>query len=114
MKDDKTASVDFVKPTELSTPQKSVFASKARELGFPESYIQHMLGTKTAATIAEDDVRRIAEGDGTYQEKAQRVAAMIREAKLDDANRNRILQFWVEELGYPRDYVQKMVEDYKD
>lgn len=108
-----TTGEDFVKPTELSTGQKSAFASKARELGFPEKYITALLGTRTANTVSEDDVRRVAEGSGSYKEKAERVASMIREAKLDESNRNRIIKFWVEELGYPADYVNKLVEDYK-
>jgi hypothetical protein len=114
VKTDKTTTgEDFVKPTELSTGQKSAFASKARELGFPERYITALLGTRNANTVTEDDVRNIAEGPGKYQEKVERVAAMIREAKLDEANRNRIVKFWVEELGYPADYISKMVEDYQ-
>ena len=114
VKTDKTTTgEDFVKPTELSTGQKSAFASKARELGFPEKYITALLGTRNANTVTEDDVRRIAEGPGKYQEKVERVASMIREAKLDDANRSRIVKFWVEELGYPADYISKMVEDYQ-
>ena len=104
---------DFVAPTELKSSQKSVFASKARELGFPEAYIEHMLNTRSANTVTEDEVRSIAEGPGKYTEKAERVASMIREAKLDDANKSRIIKFWVEELGYPADYINKMVEDYK-
>lgn len=115
VKTDKTTSgEDFVKPTELSHGQKSAFASKARELGFPEAYITALLDTRSAGTVTEDDVRRIAEGPGKYREKAERFATMIREAKLDDANRGRIMKFWVEELGYPADYVNKMVEDYKE
>lgn len=114
VKTDKTTTgEDFVKPTELSTGQKSAFASKARELGFPEKYITALLGTRNANTVTEDDVRRIAEGPGKYQEKVERVASMIREAKLDEANRSRIVKFWVEELGYPADYISKMVEDYQ-
>ncbi|MBS1722380.1 MAG: hypothetical protein JSS66_05175 [Armatimonadetes bacterium] len=107
----KSQGVDFVKPTELNNNQKSAFASKARELGFPEPYIQHFLGVKTAG-VTEDDVRRVAEGEGSYKEKAERVASMIREANLESSDRERILKFWVEELGYPRDYVEKMVENY--
>lgn len=115
VKTDKTTTTgeDFVKPTELSTGQKSVFSSKARELGFPEKYIAALLGTRNANAVTEDDVRRIAEGPGKYQEKAERVASMIREAKLDEANRSRIVKFWVEELGYPADYISKLVEDYQ-
>jgi hypothetical protein len=114
VKTDKTTTgEDFVKPTELSTGQKSAFASKARELGFPEKYITALLGTRNTNTVTEDDVRRIAESPGKYQDKVERVASMIREARLDDANRSRIVKFWVEELGYPADYISKMVEDYQ-
>jgi hypothetical protein len=110
----KTTGDDFVKPTELSSAQKSAFASKALALGFPESYVTHMVGnTRSASTVSEDAIRQIAEGNGSYKEKATRVAAMIREAKLDEANKSRIMKFWVEELGYPADYVSKLVEDYK-
>jgi len=114
VKTDKTTTGDdFVKPTELSTGQKSAFASRARELGFPEKYIDALLGSRSASTVTEDEVRRIAEGPGSYKEKSERVASMIRQANLDEANRNRIYKFWVEELGYQPDYVKKMVEDYK-
>lgn len=109
----KTTGEDFVKPTELSSGQKSVFANKARELGFPDAYIEHMTGTRNANSVSEDDVRRVAEGPGDYKVKVDRVASMIREANLDEANRSRIIKFWVEELGYPSDYINKMVEDYK-
>jgi hypothetical protein len=101
---------DFAAPVELSTAQKSVFAAKARELGFPDKYIQSMIGGRQA-DVSEDAIRRIAESDGTYQEKCERVASMLREAKLSSEDKERFLRYWVEELGYPRNYIEKMVAD---
>lgn len=101
---------DFTAPAELSGPQKSAFAAKARELGFPEKYIQSMIGGRTAE-LSEDDLRRVAESDGTYKEKVERVAGMIREANLSPEDKQRFIRYWVEELGYPRDYIEKMVAD---
>lgn len=101
---------DFTAPTELTGAQKSAFASKARELGFPDKYIQSMIGSRKAE-VSEDAIRGIAESEGTYAEKVERVASMIREANLSSEDQERFIRYWVEELGYPRNYIEKMVAD---
>ena len=92
----------FKKVSSLNTAEKRAFAQAAMAQGFPMDYVDSILGD-TAAEQTEDVVGGIKEVMSSKIPTNMKKAAlegMIKTAKLDDAQKNRIIDYWINDLQY--------------
>lgn len=111
--DTQTAVVDFENPTEMSEMKKSIVAAKAQAMGFDNDfvnrYIEALCGSADSGYEQHKSaLDRIAATAEPMSKKAEKIEAMVREAKLDDANKRRLYDYWTKELGYDKDWAAKL------
>ena len=101
-KQTKTASSDdFVKVSQMSNSAKRVFAAKAIAQGFPQEYVEAMLGNTPANTADNTvEIRNVMSSDLNMNIKKSAVTSMVKTAKLTDADYSRLISYWKNELGY--------------
>ncbi len=90
---------DFAPVNRLTTASKRAFASKAAELGFPQEYVEAMLGTtKVADNLSE--IKKVLSSDLESNVKIAAASSMVKTATLSDADYSRLVDYWKNELGY--------------
>ena len=101
-KQTKTASSDdFVKVSQMSNSAKKVFAAKAIAQGFPQEYVEAMLGNTPANTVDNTaEIRNVMSSELNMNIKKSAVSSMVKTAKLTDADYSRLISYWKNELGY--------------
>ena len=90
---------DFAPINKLTTASKKAFASKAAELGFPQEYVQAMLGTtKVADNLSK--IKKVLSSDLESNVKIAAASSMVKTATLSDSDYSRLVDYWKNELGY--------------
>lgn len=82
---------------EFSSKERQKFASYLTAMGFPEPYIKAQL---TAKVSLPESIVKVASSDIDMDTKKVILAAQIKEAKLDDAQKQRFLSYWKNDLEY--------------
>jgi hypothetical protein len=94
-----SSSDDFVKVSNMSNSSKRVFAAKAIAQGFPQEYVEAMLGTtKVADNLSE--IKKVLSSDLDSNVKIAAASSMVKTATLSDADYSRLVDYWKNELGY--------------
>ena len=94
-----SAGNDFAPINKLTTASKKAFASKAAELGFPQEYVQAMLGTtKVADNLSK--IKKVLSSDLESNVKIAAASSMLKTATLSDSDYSRLVDYWKNELGY--------------
>jgi hypothetical protein len=94
-----SASNDFAPINRLATASKKAFASKAAELGFPQEYVQAMLGT-TKVSDNLSKIKKVLSSDLESNVKIAAASSMVKTATLSDSDYSRLVDYWKNELGY--------------
>ena len=94
-----SASNDFAPINRLATASKRAFASKAAELGFPQEYVQAMLGT-TKVSDNLSKIKKVLSSDLESNVKIAAASSMVKTATLSDSDYSRLVDYWKNELGY--------------
>lgn len=88
------------KATNLSTASKQAFAAKALAEGFPQEYIDAMLGETVVASNDLTEIKNVMASELNSNVKKAAVSSMIKVATLTDADYSRLVDYWKNELGY--------------
>lgn len=95
-----TSSKDgFKKVSSMDNLQKNAFAQVATKLGFPQDYINSMIGELTEPENVKE-IKTLMASELPDNTKRIAIAAIVKIAELDSENVNRLLRYWKEELGY--------------
>ena len=96
-----SSSDDFVKVSNMSNSSKKVFAAKAIAQGFPQEYVEAMLGNnETIKADKTEEIRNVMSSELSLNIKKSAVSSMVKVAKLTDADYSRLISYWKNELGY--------------
>ena len=96
-----SSSDDFVKVSNMSNSSKKVFAAKALAQGFPQEYVEAMLGNnETIKADNTEEIRNVMSSELSLNIKKSAVSSMVKVAKLTDADYSRLVSYWKNELGY--------------
>ena len=96
-----SSSDDFVKVSNMSNSSKKVFAAKAIAQGFPQEYVEAMLGNnETIKADKTEEIRNVMSSELSLNIKKSAVSSMVKVAKLTDADYSRLVSYWKNELGY--------------
>ena len=96
-----SSSDDFVKVSNMSNSSKKVFAAKAIAQGFPQEYVEAMLGNNEAIKADNtEEIRNVMSSELSLNIKKSAVSSMVKVAKLTDADYSRLVSYWKNELGY--------------
>ena len=96
-----SSSDDFVKVSNMSNSSKKVFAAKAIAQGFPQEYVEAMLGNnETIKADNTEEIRNVMSSELSLNIKKSAVSSMVKVAKLTDADYSRLISYWKNELGY--------------
>jgi hypothetical protein len=80
---------------------KRVFAAKAIAQGFPQEYVEAMLGNnETIKADNTEEIRNVMSSELSINIKKSAVSSMVKVAKLTDADYSRLISYWKNELGY--------------
>ena len=103
------ASNGFVKVSEMNNTAKKAFASKAIAAGFPQEYVAAMLNTETVANNDISEIKTVMASDLNSNVKKAAVSGMVKVATLTNADYDRLVDYWVNELGYgDREWVETL------
>ena len=92
---------NFVKVSQANSAAKSAFIKKAQAAGFPQEYIDAMLGT-SAHTENNDvvEIKNVMASELNNNIKKSAVTGLVKVATLTNADYDRLKRYWKEELGY--------------
>jgi DNA-binding cell septation regulator SpoVG len=90
----------FVKVSELSGKSKKAFAAKAAAAGFPVEYVAAMLGESAPVIDNTAPIREVMASSINTDVKKTAVTSMVKEATLTNADYDRLINYWKNELGY--------------
>ena len=88
------------KANQLSNSAKQAFAAKALAEGFPQEYIDAMLGNQTAVSNGLKEIKNVMASKLNTSVKKAAVSSMIKVATLTDSDYSRLVDYWKNELGY--------------
>ena len=88
------------KATNLSSASKQAFAAKALAEGFPQEYIDAMLGETVVASNDLAEIKNVMASELNSNVKKAAVSSMIKVATLTDTDYSRLVDYWKNELGY--------------
>lgn len=112
----KEAKADHVElENDYSEEAKAKIASRLRSLGVPESivgpYVKYAYNAKTASDVP-GFVTKISQMDVDESTKNDLMAEMMKTAKLEQEDKDRIVKFWRDELGYQdAEWINDLVDD---
>jgi hypothetical protein len=85
----------------MSNSSKKVFAAKAIAQGFPQEYVEAMLGNnETIKADNTEEIRNVMSSELSINIKKSAVSSMVKVATLTDADYSRLISYWKNELGY--------------
>lgn len=90
----------FQKVSDFNNHARQAFASKALAEGFPQEYVDAMLGNVEVEVDNTTEIRNIMASELTENVKKAAVSSMVKTATLTDADYSRLIRYWKEELGY--------------
>ena len=91
----------FVKVSEANSAAKAAFIKKAQAAGFPQEYIDAMLGTPAHTESNEvAEIKNVMASELTGNVKKAAVTGLVKVATLTNADYDRLKRYWKEELGY--------------
>ena len=90
----------FVKISQASNSAKLAFAQKALAEGFPQEYVDAILGNNEPEVDNTSEIRNIMSSDLSMNVKKSAVTSMVKTATLSNADYARLIKYWKEELGY--------------
>jgi hypothetical protein len=90
---------DFVKVSEATNKSKKAFAAKALSQGFPQEYVDAILGNNETVDNTVE-IREVMASNLPSTTMRTVVSNMVKEATLTDADYSRLIRYWKEELGY--------------
>ena len=97
----KNNSDDFVKVSEATKKARKAFAAKALANGFPQEYVDAILGNdEVVDTDNTVEIRNVMSSSLSDNVKKSAVESMVKTATLTDADYSRLIRYWKEELGY--------------
>jgi len=88
------------KANQLSSSAKQAFAAKALAEGFPQEYIDAMLGNEIIASNGLREIKNVMASELNTNVKKAAVSSMIKVATLTDSDYSRLVDYWKNELGY--------------
>jgi hypothetical protein len=91
---------DFVKVSSLDNSAKKAFASKALSQGFPQEYVDAILGESKPVVDNTVEIRNVMSSELSENIKKSAVSSMVKVATLSDADYSRLVDYWKNELGY--------------
>ena len=95
--------------TNLPVNAKKAFASKALAQGFPQEYVDAMLGNNAPVTDNTVDIKNVMASNLATSVKKTAVASMVKEATLSDADYSRLIDYWKNDLGYgDQDWIEAL------
>ena len=95
--------------TNLPVNAKKAFASKALAQGFPQEYVDAMLGNNAPVADNTVDIKNVMASNLTTSVKKTAVASMVKEATLSDADYSRLIDYWKNDLGYgDQDWIEAL------
>jgi hypothetical protein len=95
--------------TNLPVNAKKAFASKALAQGFPQEYVDAMLGNNAPVADNTVDIKNVMASNLATSVKKTAVASMVKEATLSDADYSRLIDYWKNDLGYgDQDWIEAL------
>ena len=95
--------------TNLPVNAKKAFASKALAQGFPQEYVDAMLGNNAPVSDNTVDIKNVMASNLATSVKKTAVASMVKEATLSDADYSRLIDYWKNDLGYgDQDWIEAL------
>jgi AICAR transformylase/IMP cyclohydrolase PurH len=109
-KDDYTTLINLLADQNGTTSleQRKAFAAKAIAHGFPQEYIEAMLGGSEAKTDSTVEIREVMSSKLNSNVKKTAVTSMVKEANLTNEDYSRLLDYWINELGYEKDWAEAL------
>jgi len=98
----------FVKVSNMSPNYKKAFAAKAIAHGFPQEYIDAMLGGSEAKVDSTVEIREVMSSKLNSNVKKTAVTSMVKEANLTNEDYSRLLDYWINELGYENEWAEAL------
>ena len=98
----------FVKVSEMSPTYKKAFAAKAIAHGFPQEYIDAMLGESETSVDNTVEIKQVMASELKSNVKKAAVTSMVREANLTNEDYSRLLDYWINELGYEKEWAEAL------
>jgi len=90
---------EYKSPREFTAAERAAFVKVAQKFNFPMEYIESQFANTMDPEII-DNIKKVMASPLDEETKKASVSAMIKTANLDEANVNRLLRYWKEELGY--------------
>lgn len=90
---------EFTKISEASKKARKAFAQKALAQGFPQEYVDAMLGESNTPDNTVE-IRDVMASELSMNVKKSAVESMVKVATLTDSDYSRLIRYWKEELGY--------------
>lgn len=95
--------------TNLPVNAKKAFASKALAQGFPQEYVDAMLGNNAPVADNTVEIKNVMASNLATSVKKTAVASMVKEATLSDADYSRLIDYWKNDLGYgDQDWIEAL------
>ena len=92
---------EFVKVSEAGKKARNAFAQKALAEGFPQEYVDAILGNNETVEVDNtEEIRNVMSSELSPNVKKAAVESMVKVATLTDADYSRLIRYWKEELGY--------------
>jgi hypothetical protein len=98
----------FVKVSNMSPNYKKAFAAKAIAHGFPQEYIDAMLGESETKADSTVEIREVMSSKLNSNVKKAAVTSMVKEANLTNEDYSRLLDYWINELGYEKEWAEAL------
>jgi hypothetical protein len=102
----------FKEVSAMSTTEKTVIAQQYVSCGFPEAYVNEMLGINQPQTELPEDfktaLREIAASTMSDGVKRTVLSSMIKEANLTEEQRKRGEEYWTKDLPYVKDWADDL------
>lgn len=98
----KSKKAGFKTVAAMSSKEQTAFREAALESGFPVEYVDAILESKTTSTGSEtvDQIKEVMSSTLPINTKKAALSGLIRTAELDEANKERLIRYWVDDLQY--------------
>jgi len=91
----------FKEVTAMTASEKEAFIKVAEAEGFPREYVNEILGLNEAPVSAEvEKIMSVMASNLDSNVKIAAVKSMVKVAELSEADRQRAIRFWKDDLGY--------------
>ena len=100
----------FKKVSSLNSKERKAFAEKALANGFPQKYIDEMLGATASTEVsgAETEVRELMASSLSEDTKRTAIASLVKTSSLSGDQISRCIKYWTDELGYDKEWAEML------